>query len=61
MISFIGVLVISKLVIIVLIIIGLLLIGNSSVWLNFNQHMNNKIHHYSWKEHVKISNIAKFG
>ena len=29
--------------------------GNSSVWLNFNLNVKNKIDHYSWKEHPKIS------
>ena len=34
---------------------------NSSVWPNFHQNMKNKIHHNSWKEHIKNSKIAKFG
>ena len=34
---------------------------NSSVWLNFYQNMKNKIHHPSWKEHIKNSKSAKFG
>jgi hypothetical protein len=29
--------------------------------LNFDLGKKNKIHHHNWKEHVKISKIAKFG
>jgi hypothetical protein len=36
-------------------------IGNSSYRQNFDLGKNNNIHHHSWKEHVKISKIAKFG
>ena len=35
--------------------------GNSSVWLTFDLSKMNKIIYYSWKEHLKIKNIAKFG
>jgi hypothetical protein len=34
---------------------------NSSYSLNFDLGTKNKIHHHSYKEHVKISKIAKFG
>jgi hypothetical protein len=34
---------------------------NSSYRLNFDLGTKNKIHHHSYKEHVKISKIAKFG
>jgi hypothetical protein len=28
---------------------------------NFDQDKKNKIHYHSWKEHLKMSKIAKFG
>jgi hypothetical protein len=34
---------------------------DSSYRLNFDLGKKYKIHHHSWKEHVKISKIAKFG
>ena len=37
------------------------LIDDSSYRLNFDLGKKNKIHHHSYKEHVKISKIAKFG
>jgi hypothetical protein len=37
------------------------LMDDSSYRLNFDLGKKNKIHHHSWKEHVKISKIAKFG
>ena len=36
-------------------------IGNLHVRLTFNLGKTNKIFHYSYKEHPKISRIAKFG
>jgi hypothetical protein len=35
--------------------------GDSSYRRNFDLRKNNKIHHHSWKEHLKMSKIAKFG
>ena len=32
-------------------------IGNSSVWLNFNLNIKNKIDHHIQKEHLKISKM----
>ena len=34
---------------------------DSSYRLNFELGKKNEIHHYGWKEHCKISKIAKFG
>jgi hypothetical protein len=34
---------------------------DSSYRVYFDLGKRNKIHHHSWKEHVKISEIAKFG
>ena len=34
---------------------------DSSYRLNSDLGKKNEIHHYSWKEHLKISKIAKFG
>ena len=38
---------------------------NSSVWLNFYKNMKNKIHHHSWKGHIKCKiwsrNVEKCG
>ena len=34
---------------------------DSSYKLNLDLGKKNKIHHHSWKEHVKMSKIAKFG
>ncbi len=34
---------------------------DSSCRLNFELGKKNEIHHYGWKEHCKISKIAKFG
>jgi hypothetical protein len=39
----------------------LVLIDDSSYRLNFDLGKKNKIHHHSYKEHVIISKIAKFG
>ena len=35
--------------------------GNSSVRLNFNLNIANKIHHHSQNDHLIISKTAKFG
>ena len=34
---------------------------HSPIGLNFDIGKKNKIFHHSWKEHVQISKIAKFG
>ena len=34
---------------------------DSSYIQNFDLGKKNEIHHYSYKEHLKISEIAKFG
>ena len=36
-------------------------IEDSRYRLNFDLGKKNEIHHYSYKEHLKISKIAKFG
>ena len=37
------------------------LIDNSHDRLNFDSGNTNKIFHYNWKEHTKISKIGNFG
>ncbi len=36
-------------------------VDDSSYRLNLDLGKKNKIHHYSYKEHPKVSKIAKFG